>query len=57
VRSKQRKSGRDALRLARAQPNTSSFESILLDCCHERVTPGGAAGGEGSKAGEQPTSL
>ena len=38
VRSKQRKSRKGALRLARAQPNAPSFEGILLDRGHERAT-------------------
>ena len=57
VRSKQRISRKDALRLARAQPNAPSFESVLLDGCHERVTSRGAACSKCGKAGEQPTAL
>jgi hypothetical protein len=57
VRSKQRKSGGDALWLASAQPDAPSFEGVLLDCCHKLVTSHGVARGKCGKASEQRTSL
>src|SRR5262249_2091724 len=57
VRSKQRKSRKGALWLARAQPNAPSFDGVLLDRGHERVTSNDGARSERGKAGEQRASL
>jgi hypothetical protein len=57
VRSKQRKSRKGALWLARAQPNAPSFEGVLLDRGHERVTSNDGARAERGKTGEQRASL
>jgi len=53
VRSKQRKSRKGALWLARAQTNAPSFESVLLDRGHELLTSNDGARSERGKAGEQ----
>src|SRR5215467_15732956 len=57
VRSKQRKSRKGALWLARAQPDAPSFEGVLLDRGHERATSNDGARSERSKASEQRASL
>ena len=57
VRSKQRKSRKGSLWLARAQSNAPSFEGILLDRGHERVTSNHGSRSERGKTGEQRASL
>jgi hypothetical protein len=57
MRSKQRKPRKGALWLARAQPNAPSFEGVLLDRGHERVTSNDGARAERGKAGEQRASF
>jgi len=57
VRSKQRKSWKGALWLARAQPNAPTSEGVLLDRSHERVTSNDGARSERGKVGEQRASL
>src|SRR5262245_15064588 len=57
VRSKQRKSMKGTFRLARAQPNAPSFESVLLDGCHKLVSSHGAVCSKSGESREQHPSL